>query len=139
VPMRGYSEWTGEAGAKQAHFLHGQARMLAAAGIFTARKVPGDDGDEVWQVSTAIITREARDASGELHDRMTVFLDSAVFNRWLDTERLADDAQKDDMLALLHEVSTAQAGHITSYEVDRRVNNTRTVDPADPTLIEPLA
>jgi hypothetical protein len=36
-------------------------------------------------------------------------------------------------------VSTVQAGEITSYEVDRRVNNSRTVDPADPTLIAPLA
>lgn len=139
VPMRGYYEWTGEAGAKRAHFLHGQARMLAAAGIFTARKVPDAAGGEAWQVSTAIITREARDASGEVHDRMPVFLDTAVYDRWLSPERLADDAQKDDMLALLHEVSTVQAGHITSYEVDRRVNNSRTVNPGDPTLIEPLA
>ena len=100
--------------------------------------MPDDTGEQVWQVSTAIITREARDASGEVHDRMPVFLDPGVYDRWLDSERLADAAQKDDMLALLHEVSTAQAGHITSYEVDRRVNNSRTVDPADPTLIEPL-
>jgi hypothetical protein len=28
---------------------------------------------------------------------------------------------------------------MTTYEVDRRVNNSRTVDPADPTLIQPLA
>ena len=112
--------------------------MLAAAGIFTARKVPDEAGGETWQVSTAIITREARDASGEVHDRMPVFLDAGVYDRWPDTERLADDAQKDDMLALLHEVSTVQAGHIRSYEVDRRVNNSRTVDPSDPTLIEPL-
>jgi putative SOS response-associated peptidase YedK len=138
VPMRGYYEWTGEAGAKQAHFLHGQVPMLAAAGIFTARKVSDDQGGEQSQVSTAIITREARDASGEVHDRMPVFLDPGVYDRWLDTERLTDDAQKDDMLALLHEVSTAQAGRISSFEVDRRVNNSRTVDPGDPTLIEPL-
>jgi len=138
VPMRGYYEWTGEAGAKRAHFLHGSVPMLAAAGIFTARKVADPDGTEQWQVSTAIITREARDASGEVHDRMPVFLDAGVYDRWLDTERLVDDAQKDDMLALLQEVSTVQAAHITTYEVDRRVNNSRTVDPGDPTLIQPL-
>lgn len=134
VPMRGYYEWTGAAGDKQPHFLHGREPLLAAAGIFAARKV-----DDAWQVSTAIITREARDASGEVHDRMPVFLDPGVYDRWLDTERLADDAQKSDMLALLHDVSTVQAAAITSYEVDRRVNNSRTVDPADPTLITPLA
>jgi putative SOS response-associated peptidase YedK len=143
VPMRGYYEWTGEAGAKQGHFLHGQVPMLAAAGIFTARKVVGavgtdQEGTEQWVVSTAIVTREARDASGEVHDRMPVFLDPAIYDRWLDTERLTDDAQKSELLALIHEVSTAEAGHITSYPVDRRVNNSRMVDPADPTLIDPV-
>src|SRR5882757_11567552 len=60
VPMLGYYEWTGEAGDKQPHFLHGEVPLLAAAGLATARKV-----DDEWVVSTAIITREARDASGE--------------------------------------------------------------------------
>ena len=58
---------------KQAHFLHGEQPLLAAAGISTARKV-----DDEWEVSTAIITREARDASGEVHDRMPVFLEPDV-------------------------------------------------------------
>jgi putative SOS response-associated peptidase YedK len=138
VPMRGYYEWSGEAGDKQGHFLHGRVPMLAAAGIFTARKVPDAAGTENWVVSTAIITREARDASGKVHDRMPVFLDPAVYDRWLDTERLVDDGQKSELLALIHEVSTAEAEHISSYPVDRRVNNSRTVDPTDPTLIDPL-
>ena len=43
------------------------------------------------------------------------------------------------MLSLLDAVSAQVAGTLTSYEVDRRVNNSRAVDPADPTLIEPLA
>src|SRR4051812_26622790 len=60
VPMRGYYEWEGEPGHKRAHFIHGQQPLLAAAGICTARKV-----DDDWVLSTAIITREARDASGE--------------------------------------------------------------------------
>ncbi|HLU64526.1 MAG TPA: SOS response-associated peptidase, partial [Protaetiibacter sp.] len=64
VPMRGYYEWTGEAGDKQPHFLHGERPILAAAGLATARKVDGE-----WQVSTVVVTREARDASGLVHDR----------------------------------------------------------------------
>jgi hypothetical protein len=31
------------------------------------------------------------------------------------------------------------ASTITGYEVDPKVNNSRTVDPDDPSLIEPLA
>jgi len=132
VPMRGYYEWTGEPGHKQAFFLHGEQPMLAAAGIYTARKV----GDE-WEVSTSIITREARDASGEVHDRMPVFLHRDVWDEYLDPEKL-DEEGKRRMVALLDAESEKVASTIESHEVDRKVNNTRTVDPEDPSLIEPL-
>jgi putative SOS response-associated peptidase YedK len=132
VPMRGYYEWTGEPGQKQAFFLHGTQPMLAAAGIYTARKV----GDE-WEVSTSIITREARDASGEVHDRMPVFLDRDAWDDYLAPVKL-DDAGKAEMIELMTAESERVASSISNYEVDRRVNNSRAVDPADPTLIEPL-
>lgn len=78
-PMRGYFEWTGTAGNKQPHFLHSQdGALLAAAGIYTARKV-----EDEWQVSASIITRPARDASGEIHDRMPVFLESTMWDEYL--------------------------------------------------------
>lgn len=115
------------------HFIHALQPVLAAAGIWTARKIA-----EVWEVSTSIITRDARDASGELHVQMPVFLQSEVFGRWLDTEKLVDDAQKADMLTLLDHVSAKVASTITTYEVDRKVNNSRTVNPADESLIAPV-
>ncbi len=134
VPMRGYYEWTGEAGHKQAHFLHAKdGELLTAAGIYTARKI-----DDDWQVSTAIITREARDASGEVHDRMPVFLEREVWDEFLQPVKL-DDAGKQDMVQLLTAESEKVAKSITSYEVDRKVNNSRTVNPDDPTLIQPLS
>ena len=134
VPMRGYYEWTGEAGHKQPHFLHSTGGgLLTAAGIYTARKV-----DDVWQLSTAIITRPARDASGEIHDRMPVFLERSAWDDYLDPDKL-DEAAKEDMVVFLASESDRVAGTIASYEVDRRVNNSRTVDPGDPTLIEPLS
>ena len=133
VPMRGYYEWTGEPGHKRAHFLHSaDDSLLAAAGIYTARRI----GEE-WQVSTAVITRESRDASGELHDRMPVFLQRDVWDEFLSPERL-DEAAKQDMVQLLTAESEKVSGTITSYEVDPRVNNSRAVDPDDPTLIRPL-
>lgn len=142
VPMRGYYEWTERAGAgdkpvKIPYFIHGGSAsssgpLLAAAGVSTAHKVDGE-----WQVSTAIITREARDASGEVHERMPVFLQPDVFDRWLDADKLTDDAARAAMVAMLESVSTDVASTVTAYEVDRRVNNSRTIDPADPTLIEP--
>jgi putative SOS response-associated peptidase YedK len=142
VPMRGYYEWTeresgGAKPLKIPYFLHGQAPMLAAAGLATARKVPDGAGGEEWEVSTAIITREARDASGEVHERMPAFLTPEQFDRWLDPEKLTDDTRRDELLAMLDSASTEVASSITTYEVDRRVNNSRTVDPQDPTLIAP--
>lgn len=133
VPMRGYYEWTGEKGDKQPHFLHGDRPILAAAGLATARKVDGD-----WVVSTAIVTREARDASGEVHDRMPAFLTSDAYDEWLSPAKLASEAEKEHLLSLLDSVSTEVASTITTYEVDRRVNNSRAVDPRDSSLIEPL-
>jgi putative SOS response-associated peptidase YedK len=137
VPMRGYYEWSeielDGRKAKQPHFIHGTATTLAAAGIYTARKV-----DDEWVVSTAIVTREARDASGQVHDRMPVFLTDDIWDEWLNPTKLATDAERQHMLALLHDVSGSVASTITTYEVDRRVNNSRTADPLDPGLIAPV-
>ncbi|MCD2441147.1 SOS response-associated peptidase [Agromyces sp. SYSU K20354] len=133
VPMHGYYEWTGEPGHKQAHFLRGPDELLAAAGISTARKL--DDG--TWEVSTSIITREARDASGEIHDRMPVYLPLDAVDRYLDAAKL-DAGGMQAMVDFLIEASDKVAPTITEYEVDPRVNNQRRIDPTDPTLIEPL-
>jgi putative SOS response-associated peptidase YedK len=137
VPMRGYYEWSEvvESGkpVKQPHFIHGESELLAAAGIYTARKI-----DDQWVVSTAIITREARDASGKVHDRMPVFLVPDVYDEWLNPAKLETEPARDHILSLLDVVSDRVAATITTYEVDRGVNNSRTSDPQDATLIAPL-
>ena len=99
--MRGYYEWTGDKGDKQPHFIHGDGPILAAAGISTARK---EERRDEWVVSTAIITREARDRSGELHDRMPAFLTPDVWDEWLNPHKLESDAEKEHLLALLDRV-----------------------------------
>jgi putative SOS response-associated peptidase YedK len=136
VPMRGYYEWSeqldGTRKVKQPHFIHGVTDTLAAAGIHTARKV-----DDEWVVSAAIITREARDASGEVHDRMPVFLTPDGYDEWLSPTKLTTEQEKDHALELLHDVSSMVASTITTYEVDRKVNSQRAIDPRDPSLIEP--
>lgn len=134
--MRGYFEWTerdldGKT-VKIPHFIHGPGELLAAAGIYTARKV-----DDQWQVSAAMVTREARDASGELHDRMPAFLEPEVWARWLEPVKW-DEGQKTEALAMLDAVSTEVATTITTHEVDSRVNNSQTVDPRDASLIEAM-
>ncbi len=133
VPMRGYFEWSERGGLKIPHFLHGPDALLAAAGIVAVRKV-----DDAWVVSTAIVTREARDASGEVHDRMPVFLERAEWDDWLNPVTL-DAHGMDETLARISASSERVAATVTAYEVDRRVNSSRTADPDDAGLIEPLA
>lgn len=137
IPMRGYYEWSevveGSKKAKQPHFIHGAPPLLAAAGIYTVRKVEGE-----WVVSTAIITREARDASGRVHDRMPAFLTPEIYDDWLSPQKLITDAEREGAVTMLMSVSEQVASTITSYEVDRRVNNSRAIDPADPALIDPI-
>lgn len=139
VPMTGYFEWTGPAGKKDAHFLHADS-TLAAAGICAVRKVTGKDGTDRWAVSMAVVTGEGRDASGEIHDRMPVFLSADLYGTWLSPAEL-DLTDTIGIKKLLEEVDAASAtiaATITSYQVDRKVNTVQTVDPYDASIIAPI-
>lgn len=135
VPMSGYFEWSEEPTGKQPHYIHGE-ETLAAAGLYAARK----DGDD-WILSFTIATREARDASGDVHDRMPVFLERATWADWLNPTKAGSPGSPapEDLQALMDESSRAVAATLRSHRVDRKLNNTRTVDRTDPSLIEPLA
>ncbi|HWU30000.1 MAG TPA: SOS response-associated peptidase [Microbacterium sp.] len=133
VPMRGYFEWTGEKGDKTPHFLHGDG-LLAAAGLTWSMELP--DGER--SRCMVVITREARDAGGEVHDRMPAFLTEDAMTAWLEPVKL-DRGDRDGMLSLLDAASADVAGTITQYVIDRRVNNSRTVDASDPSVIAPAA
>jgi hypothetical protein len=69
---------------------------------------------------------------------MPVFLERDAWDEYLAPVKLDDDG-KQQMVSLLTAESEKVASTISNYEVDRRVNNSRTVDPTDPALIEPLA
>jgi putative SOS response-associated peptidase YedK len=136
VPMRGYYEWTEleEDGkkVKQPYFIHGDSGVLAAAGLYAVRKV-----NDEWVVSTVIVTREAKDASGQVHERMPAFLIPDLYDEWLNPTKLTTDDEREHLVSVLEVVSERVASSITTYEVDRRVNNSRAVDPFDAGLVEP--
>lgn len=67
--MRGYFEWTGDKTPKTPQFLHGDG-LLSAAGLTWSMELPNGEQSRCF----VVITREARDASGEVHDRMPAFL-----------------------------------------------------------------
>lgn len=133
VPMLGYYEWTGQKNKRQPHFLHGPEDVLMAAGIYAAVK---DDSSGEWTHNVAIITREARDASGEIHDRMPVFVTEPVWDTWLQPGEIT---KTDEMTHLLDEVSTRVAASITSYPVTPELNNSRARERwDDPRLLDPV-
>ena len=134
IPMTGYFEWAqAPDGGKDPHFIHHpDGELLHAAGLTAARR--SEDG-EGWDVSFTVITREARDAGGEVHDRMPAFLAGDMLEEWLAPGKLTAD-QKDPLLAQLEDVSTTMAGQLVTRPVDRQVNNVRTLDRHDPGLIE---
>jgi len=83
-----------------------------------------------------VITREARDAGGEVHDRMPAFLTPDTWDDWLTPEKLTGE-RKVETLAMLDHTSADVAATIREHIVDRKVNNSRTADATDPSLIAP--
>ncbi|TFD17860.1 SOS response-associated peptidase [Cryobacterium sp. TMT4-10] len=131
VPMAGYYEWQQMDDGKQPYFIHSDGDVLAAAGLYAARQ----EGN-AWKITFTIITRAARDASGEIHDRMPVFLTPDVWDQWLHPEKITD---KEEVLSMLDRSSIAIAKTVTAYPVARTVNNVRTLDSEDRRLIEPIS
>ncbi len=131
VPMRGYYEWTGEPGDKTPHFLHGDG-LLSAAGLTWSMTLPSGQQSRCF----VVVTREARDAGGEVHDRMPAFLTPDALEAWLTPTKVVG-AAKTELLAILDHGSADVASTIRHHVVDRRVNNVRTANGSDPGLIAP--
>lgn len=129
VPMSGYFEWTEAADGKDPWYIHG-AGLLLAAGVYASRQT--DDG---WERSFTIITREAKDASGRVHDRMPVFLPASDIDTWLTPGKLTAPAE---MLDILDQASLTIARTLSLHRVDRAVNRTRDLDTTNPDLIAPV-
>lgn len=134
IPMSGYFEWTDEPDGKQPYYIHG-SETLAAAGLYAAR----EEG-EGWRLTFTIATREASDASGQVHDRMPVFLSRDAWSEWLNPAKAGTPGAPDTgaLAAMMDASSLAVARTLQTFRVDRRLNNTRTVDPSDHSLIEPF-
>lgn len=133
VPMSGYFEWVQELDGKQPHYIHGDA-TLAAAGLYAAR----NEGDE-WKLTFTIATRQATDASGQVHDRMPVFLERETWSDWLNPAKTGGDATDPTTLqAIMDNSSLRVASTLRTHPVGRKLNNVRTADPYDRSLIEPL-
>ncbi|HBX80437.1 MAG: SOS response-associated peptidase [Propionibacteriaceae bacterium] len=127
LPADGYYEWythTGSNGkpAKQPFFIHpSNGGPLVMAGLYEFWRGP----DGVWVPSCTIITTEATDALGVIHDRMPMIVHPDAWDAWLDP-RL-------DAGAL--ELLTVAGPELTAYAVGTAVGNVRNQGPE---LLDPL-
>lgn len=137
LPADGYYEWypTQELTAKgkprkQPFFIrpkdHG---VLAMAGLYEIWRDPTKDDEDPgrFRWTCTVITTEAEDSLGQIHDRMPLMVERDRWGAWLDPA-----APQDHLLELL---VPAAPGTLEAYPVSTMVSNVRNNGPE---LVEPL-
>ena len=141
VPADGYYEWylptspdapVGKGGKplKQPFFIHpADGSSLAMAGLYEWWRDPtrADDDPEAWRLTCTVITTEATDDVGRIHDRMPMTIGRADWSTWLDPAH-----GPDEVAALL---TPAVSTRLDAYPVSTLVNSVRNNGPE---LIEPM-
>jgi putative SOS response-associated peptidase YedK len=90
-----------------------------------------DDHENAWYWSAAIITTDATDDIGRIHDRTPMVVAPESWTDWLDPA----NNDKEMLLATMLPATSSGAGGLTSYPVSTAVNSVRNNGPA---LVEPL-
>lgn len=135
LPADGYFEWMpveGDKKKKQPYFIHpADGGVLAMAGLYEFWKDPGRDDDDPlkWLVTCTVITTDAEDDLGRIHDRMPMMIEPERWAEWLDP-KLNDAKHASELLV------PAQPGRLTADPVSTDVNNVRNNGPD---LIKPLS
>ncbi|MFN8193845.1 MAG: SOS response-associated peptidase [Nocardioidaceae bacterium] len=137
LPADGYFEWypTSRLSAKgkplkQPFFIrpvdHG---ILAMAGLYEIWRDPerGDDDPERFRWTCTVLTTQAEDSLGHIHDRMPLMVEPARWGPWLDPRVSGPD--------LLDLLVPAAPGRLEAYPVSTLVSNVRNNGPE---LLEPL-
>jgi putative SOS response-associated peptidase YedK len=130
VPALGYYEWQQTDEGKIPHFLHDpDGELLAMAGLYELWPDPALDKEDPdrWLWTCTIITQQATDVLGEIHDRNPVVVPPGLRAEWLD----CSGADVDAASALLARIPEAR---LEPYVVGPAVGNVRNNGPE---LIEP--
>jgi putative SOS response-associated peptidase YedK len=124
VPMAGYYEWRDENGGKQPYYItRADGAMLYAAGLWEPRhRLQEDDSAG----SVTVITHDAVELAGTVHDRMPVFLDATLAREWMTVS--GDEAMNMLLSATMPALRIAR--------VSRAVNSSR--NPGGPESIEAI-
>lgn len=138
IPADGFYEWQpaeqGEKGkAKQPFFIYRtDGGVLAFAGIYERwrdKSLP-DDHEQAWLWTAAIITTDATDDVGRIHDRMPMMIAQDNWAEWLDPNNTDSTSLQSTMLP----AAPSAARGLTSHPVSTAVNSVRNNGPE---LIEP--
>jgi len=130
VPALGYYEWQKTDDGKVPYFLHEpDGQLLAMAGLYELWRDPtlADDDPARWLWTCTIITQQATDLLGLIHDRNPVVVPPELRAQWLDCS--SDDAATAERI--LEQIPEAR---LDPYVVSSAVGNVRNNGPE---LIEP--
>ncbi len=130
IAADGYYEWkpvpaTDDRKAyKQPYYLHrpddGRLLMAGLYEFWRDKAVPEDD-PAAWLTTCTIITTEATDTAGRIHDRMPVTIHQDAVDTWLDPE--TTDTGR------LHHLLTVPASDLVLRPVATTVNSVRSDGP----------
>lgn len=137
LPADGYFEWYAtravtKAGkpVKQPFFIRPRdGGVLAMAGLYEIWRDPSraDDDPARFRWTCTVLTTEAADALGHIHDRMPLMVTPEARDRWLDPRVTGAD--------LLDLLTPAAPGALEAFPVSTAVNNVRNNGPE---LVAPL-
>jgi putative SOS response-associated peptidase YedK len=116
---------------KQPFFIHrADGSRLAMAGIYEIWRDPTKDreDDDAWLRTCSVITTQATDAAGHVHDRMPMVIRRDVIDQWLDPG-LTDTGTALDLL------SVTDADQLEAYAVSTAVGNVRNNERS---LLDPI-
>lgn len=116
---------------KQPFFIHHpDGSVLAMAGLYEIWRDPtkSEDDPDRFRWTCTILTTNAEDELGRIHDRAPLLVDREKYGPWLDPT--VSDAE-----ALKGLLVPAAPGRLEAYPVSTKVNNVRNNGPE---LVEPL-
>jgi putative SOS response-associated peptidase YedK len=129
LPADGFYEWQQvvEDGhkRKQPYYIYrADGGPMAFAGLYELwrdSRLPEDSAD-AWLWTTTIITTDATDEVGRIHDRMPMTIDPSAWPDWLDPDNT-------EVAGLQELLVPALGGGLTSHPVSTAVNNVRNNGP----------